>query len=128
MTISRFSKAYRPLAHSAKDARDDLRMALTSWDMTDLYDDASVVLAELITNAIRSNDAIDVEIYPSGDSGRLHVEVHDTCRESPVQQSPGDDEESGRGLMLIAALAKEWGWTPTGDGKIVHAVIERDGG
>jgi anti-sigma regulatory factor (Ser/Thr protein kinase) len=127
MTISRFSKAYRPLPHSAKEARNDLRAVLTGWDMADLYDDASVVLVELITNAIRSNDAIDVDLYPSGDSGRLHVEVHDTCQEAPVQQSPGDDEENGRGLLLIAALAKEWGWTPTHDGKIVHAVLERHG-
>src|SRR4051812_44938192 len=98
MTISRFSKAYRPLPHSAKEARNDLHAALTGGDMAVLYDGASIILAELITNAIRSNDAIGVEFYPSDDSDHLHVEVHDTCRETPVQQSPGDDEESGRGL------------------------------
>jgi signal transduction histidine kinase len=126
MTISRFSKAYRPLPRSAKEARNDLRTVLTGWDMADLYDDASVILVELITNAIRSNDAIDVEVYPSDDSSSLHVEVHDTCREIPEQQYPGADEESGRGLLLIAALAKEWGWTPTPGGKVVHAVLERN--
>ena len=35
---------------------------------------------------------------------------------------PGDDAESGRGLLLVEAISTRWGWYATSDGKVVWAL------
>ncbi|MEU9760670.1 ATP-binding protein [Streptomyces sp. NPDC047985] len=45
---------------------------------------------------------------------RIRVEVSDACPELPPvgPSMPADDEESGRGLVLVGALAARWGRLP----------------
>ena len=53
--------------------------------------------------------------------GRLvRLEVHDSSRDPlpPPGHSDAEDE-TGRGLMVVAALAKDWGWEPEPTGKVV---------
>jgi hypothetical protein len=53
------------------------------------------------------------------------VEVRDENVTRPAPNQPGLDDESGRGLMLVEALAERWGWdlTANGGGKIVWAPV-----
>jgi hypothetical protein len=47
------------------------------------------------------------------DRVRLRVEVWDDLPLScgvPVRRQAGEDDESGRGLELVDALTKDWGW------------------
>jgi hypothetical protein len=61
----------------------------------------------------------------------LRIDVTDTrterrpCRNQDLQL-PSSDEESGRGLLLVDALAADWGVTPrtTAPGKTVWAVLD----
>jgi Histidine kinase-like ATPase domain len=50
----------------------------------------------------------------------VRIEVHDS---SPVALPPAragdEDDESGRGLTVVAALAQDWGWQSEGAGKVV---------
>ncbi len=50
----------------------------------------------------------------------IRIEVHDT---SPVPLPPArrsdDDDECGRGLTVVAALADAWGWRPARSSKLV---------
>jgi histidine kinase-like protein len=56
----------------------------------------------------------------AGSPGQVRIEVHDSaCVPVPVQCRRGADDESGRGLEVIAALASEWGWHPDPHGKVV---------
>jgi hypothetical protein len=43
----------------------------------------------------------------------------------PEPGLPGLDDESGRGLMLVDALAERWGWDlpASGRGKVVWALV-----
>jgi anti-sigma regulatory factor (Ser/Thr protein kinase) len=53
--------------------------------------------------------------------GELLIEVIDRSPEPPVLSSPGRGSEHGRGLLLIEALSREWGWFPVpGGGKCVY--------
>ncbi|MFF0698551.1 ATP-binding protein [Streptomyces tendae] len=42
------------------------------------------------------------------------IEVDDGSPCTPVLRCPGPDDESGRGLLLVQALAEAWGVSPDG--------------
>jgi hypothetical protein len=81
---------------------------------------------ELVTNAVAAS-ADDQEITLRsflGDDGRPVIEVWDAADEEPVLRQAGQDDESGRGLMLVDALAERWGTNAVvGGGKVVWAVV-----
>jgi anti-sigma regulatory factor (Ser/Thr protein kinase) len=83
---------------------------------------AALVASELATNAVlhaRSN--FDVALRAEGD--RLVVEVFDDNPRPPVPASPTPEALSGRGLMLVDAVALTWGIEETTDGKVVWAEL-----
>jgi anti-sigma regulatory factor (Ser/Thr protein kinase) len=90
-------------------ARRELRRDLVKWGLPELADTAEVVLGELLTNAIRharSPAGRHIETrYEMTDAG-LRIEVHDANLTVPVMppETPSENEESGRGLALVAAL------------------------
>jgi hypothetical protein len=53
-------------------------------------------------------------------SAFVRIEVHDSSR-APLPPACHRDaeDESGRGLMVVAALARDWGWEPESSGKVV---------
>jgi len=54
--------------------------------------------------------------------GGLLAEVWDSCDGSPEVTEAGEDDESGRGLLLVGMCADEWGHYPSpGGGKVVFA-------
>jgi hypothetical protein len=58
----------------------------------------------------------------------LFVIVRDDDPQVPVLQDPADLDEDGRGLALVAALARTWGHYPVGTaGKAVWAEIDVSG-
>lgn len=63
-------------------------------------------------------------------TGTLRVEVTDARGDRPpLAQLPGADEESGRGLLLVEALADRWGSVPgPAPCKTVWAEIDALGG
>ncbi|MEW2547464.1 ATP-binding protein [Streptomyces sp. NPDC047002] len=88
-----------------------------------------LLLSELVTNALRhAGCAPGREIWtrvlldgPVEGGGRLRVEVSDACDALPLVRHPASDEETGRGLALVEALAHRWGAEPRacGIGKTV---------
>jgi anti-sigma regulatory factor (Ser/Thr protein kinase) len=94
-----------------------------------LNDVASLVVAELATNAVTHGlvPGRDFALRLVRTSGRLRVEVADARGERLPHLAPDlpDDAETGRGLMLVAALAEDWGVSPRegGPGKTVWAVL-----
>jgi len=53
----------------------------------------------------------------------VRIEVHDSSPlplpSWPPGHDPDADDESGRGLTVVAALAERWGWRPEPFGKVV---------
>ncbi|MBO8192260.1 ATP-binding protein [Streptomyces oryzae] len=91
-------------------------------------DNAAAVVAELAANAVLHGrvPGRDFELALSvPEPGSLLIEVTDTRGEAPVApMAPAPFDESGRGLLLVAALASTWGVrqrTPAAPGKTVWA-------
>ena len=60
---------------------------------------------------------------------QLRVDVHDTSRSLPVPADAAGDAETGRGLLLVANLATEWGFYRTPRVKpVIHDRAEPDCG
>jgi hypothetical protein len=53
----------------------------------------------------------------------LLISVRDTNPQPPVPKQAADDEEGGRGLLLITALSRRWGHYYTGPYKIVWCEV-----
>ena len=113
---------------SVRDARHRLQ-----HDLDDLaverrvVQDASMVVGELVANAVRHgrpDGAGQVTVRWRVTDGRLEVTVRDGGgSHEPVVRDPSLDATSGRGLMIVAALAREW-WSDTSDGTSVTAVVD----
>ncbi|MER7623996.1 ATP-binding protein [Streptomyces sp. NPDC126503] len=111
---------YRRERRSVPLARDFTRRALADWGLDARADDVLVCVSELATNALLHG-------VPPGRGYRLHlylelpgalrVEVHDSGDGTPRVREPSG--ESGRGLLLVDALADRWGVGERDPGKIV---------
>ncbi|WP_326809452.1 ATP-binding protein [Streptomyces sp. NBC_01186] len=92
---------------------------LCSWDVPlAASEDAALVVAELAANAATHGRVpgrnFRLELRMS-DDGTLRIEVADTRGDAhPPAEPPeaADDAESGRGLLLVEALASRWGVLP----------------
>jgi hypothetical protein len=108
-------------------ARSFGRMVLADWGLPDLADDAELVISELTGNVARAAAGPHGQpLYAGGrlpvlwlrllsDRTRLRVEVWDDLPAScgvPALRSASGLDESGRGLELVDALSKDWGWEP----------------
>jgi anti-sigma regulatory factor (Ser/Thr protein kinase) len=112
------------IADAVPTARTWARMLWSCWGLAELADDASVVLSELVTNAVVHAAGDVVDIWLSADRHRLALAVGDPCREMPVRAAaPGADEVGGRGLTIVSALSQDWGAYRVPLGKVVWAVL-----
>lgn len=79
-----------------------------------------LVASELVNNAIRHGEGrVTVRFWPRPDG--LRMEVTDSGPRGPEPTRPDADDESGRGLLIVDALASRWGSEPVeaGPGKTV---------
>jgi anti-sigma regulatory factor (Ser/Thr protein kinase) len=123
-----------PMAPSC--ARRHVRAVAHEWDLAELADMAELVTSELVTNALQASDRLRigasppivpvVKIWLASDRTSLVIHVWDGSAEMPVRQDGPPDQESGRGLMLVENLAKDWGTYRKGAGKVVWALISPD--
>ncbi|GAA2006059.1 PAS domain S-box protein [Catenulispora subtropica] len=97
-----------------------------TWECpdADTRDTIELLTSELLTNAVRhgrGTGAVTLRLLCFHD--RLTVEVTDHSSREPRARRAGVGDESGRGLMLVEALAQAWGTRPTGGGKTVWFTV-----
>nr|WP_246298592.1 SpoIIE family protein phosphatase [Nocardioides panaciterrulae] len=85
-------------------------------------EDAVLVTSELLTNAAL-HAVPPLQLRVLGDDGEIRIEVHDHASYEPRKQRPDSDDEHGRGLQIVAAIADRWGTRPTDSGKAVWCVL-----
>lgn len=98
--------------------RHRLRAALDRWGVPELADTAELLASELVTNALVHTDrgaVLDAVLTPEQ---RLRIEVLDGTARLPGRRTPSEYATSGRGLLLVEALADAWGVQLRGDGKV----------
>jgi anti-sigma regulatory factor (Ser/Thr protein kinase) len=80
--------------------------ALTDWDINELVDAATLVIDELLTNAIDHTHCRTARIIIRRVAdNRVRIGVADTSRDVPNVSNPREDSENGRGLVLVDALS-----------------------
>jgi PAS domain S-box-containing protein len=105
--------------------REFARATIDTWDCPDSDTRDTVVLltSELVTNAVRHGRTGTVKLRLLGFQDRVTVEVTDRSTREPRSRRATANDESGRGLMLVEALAQAWGTRPTSGGKTVWFTV-----
>ena len=117
------------VSHSVRLSRYATRAVLTAWQLGHVDEAATLLVSELVTNAVRharGTDVITVDLH----AGRtwLRIEVQDTDRHWPQPRIPDGFDESGFGFILVDALASTWGVRETEAGKAVWAELDTQRG
>ena len=124
-----YSKTLPCEAESARTARTLVSTALVAWGLDVVADDCTLVVSELVANAVQHTKChnIRVTITRLG-PGLVRIDVVDKSRAKPVRRTARDDEVPGRGLALVEALTTRWGTDLQGSwGKSVWAEWEAGG-
>ena len=130
---------------AAGAARAFVREQLHRWRLNeptgyDLPGTAELITSELVTNGLKATALTNTSaagpatVNPTVIVLRLRlirrslfVEVWDAAPCRPTAVNPGDLDESGRGLVLVTALAKAWDYYPSvaaAGGKVVWAELD----
>lgn len=111
-------KFFRRERRSVPAARAFALWALEDWGIRGCADDVLLCVSELATNALLHGVPAGrgFRVYLRYGDDVLRIEVHDSGDGWPRLREP--DGESGRGLLLVEALADKWGVLERGPGKI----------
>lgn len=110
-------------AQAPGQARRATREALRRWQLPALVDRVVLVVSELVTNGVRYGRPPLRLVLRRGDQA-VRVDVHDAVPQEPRldRGSSGGEDESGRGLLIVSAVADTVGVEQVpGDGKHVYA-------
>ena len=109
-----------PSPEAVRDARAYVRRRCAEQQVDgDRRDVLELAVSELVGNAIRhGRPPVSYDVVREGDDLVLVVRDADTSGLGDGADC-GPDCEGGRGLFLIAQLARSWGWEPTRVGKRV---------
>ncbi|MBD3143724.1 ATP-binding protein [Microbispora bryophytorum] len=107
---------------STSRARRLVRATLRDWAGSvdgETPEVAELLVSELIANVLRHGRGEPVLTLLLQD-GVLRCEVEDEARVPVrVRDTSPDEEESGRGLLIVESLSRSWGVCPTSRGKAV---------
>ncbi|MFF4037415.1 ATP-binding protein [Streptomyces sp. NPDC001816] len=128
-----FTMRFTSTPRGARLARRLVSHRLNDWGhpyTTPVNETLTLITAELSANAVRHGHVPgrDFHVQLTLAEGTFRIEVTDTRDEkqpSPTPAAPDPLSESGRGLLLVASLADDWGVTPrpAAPGKTVWAQL-----
>lgn len=113
---------FDPSVTGVAAARRLVAEVLRPWATRSLIADAELVVSELATNALLHTEG-GFALAVSRTTGAVRVAVADSSRQLPVRRDLGTGAQSGRGLLIVEALARGWGSEPRTHGKLVWAEL-----
>lgn len=122
MARHRFWLPLPPHPIAAEQARVLVRLAVVEWGLDRIVDDLLVITVELVTNAARMGEVFQLALSRQDDA--VLIEVSDGSEAGPERQRCSVERVDGRGLVLVEACSKDWGWRweETG-GKTIWALV-----
>jgi anti-sigma regulatory factor (Ser/Thr protein kinase) len=109
-------------------ARLHARQVAWEWGQAGLGGDTELLVSELMTNAVaaaRTMEPVSItRLWLLSDTSQIAVLVWDASPRPPSRTQVEDEDESGRGLLLVEAISQRWGWYPAKEttGKVVWAL------
>src|SRR6478672_4625916 len=125
----RAHRTFAPDAISVSQARAFTRRTLEGWGAGELVDSASLIVSELVTNAVvHTGTPARLALWLQGHDLRVEVEDQHPSRFLPftADQAPATAEH-GRGLLITTSLSSTWGVEYTPTAKRVWALFSGDG-
>ena len=105
-------------------ARRFLRAELGTMHADSVGATAELLISELVSNVVRHvGSPMTVRVSRAGSVVR--VEVDDESQDVPVFTRPEGESQHGRGLLLVDALATDWGSFARDTGKTVWFTLSR---
>jgi hypothetical protein len=114
-------------------ARRLVATALPQWSLPQFEVTAALIASELVTNALAATRGVQwtaavppLLLWLCGGPSAVAVLAWDATVTAPAAREAGEDDESGRGLAIVAALSADWGYYFPAEfgGKVTWAVIE----
>jgi histidine kinase-like protein len=122
-------------AEAVRAGREFCIATLRRWRATQRCEDITIVVSELLTNALR-HAVPGLSRNPPNWPVRLGLLCSEPCvlcavadpsSSIPVPKKPGHLAETGRGLHVVSSLSDKWGYTtyttPSDAGKVVWAIF-----
>jgi hypothetical protein len=119
--LRRLRVAREPTA--AAEARGLVRAVIRDWKVPVDPDIAVLLTSDMMTHAITHGDGDSVTLAIRCSPGYLRIDVHDTSRFLPMAVDEPAGTETGRGLVLVAALSTEWGSFRTPRGAVAYFTL-----
>jgi hypothetical protein len=113
-----------PLA--ARRARGQVRAAVRAWDVPVDPDLAVLLTSDLVTEAITHGDGQRMSLSIRCVRAALRVEVYHARQPEPgeaARAAAGEPAGAGHGLVLVAALATDWGAFRTPGGRAMYFTL-----
>ncbi|MHA6765366.1 ATP-binding protein [Streptacidiphilus sp. PAMC 29251] len=89
-------------------------------------DDVLLTVSELITNA-HVHAHSNAQVVLTWDRTCLHVSVSDSSTDLPAPRAADDESTSGRGMVIVDALADRWEAHTRSNGKTISACFRPPG-
>jgi anti-sigma regulatory factor (Ser/Thr protein kinase) len=115
-------------------ARGHVGNVLREWRLFAFVDDIQMVVSELLTNSVAATRAIDwaesppvVRLWVLADPVSVLVAAWDAVPGLLRSRQAGQDDDSGRGLAIVAALSAQWDCYPCAaphGGKVTWALVD----
>ena len=106
-----------------QSARAFLRAALETWRLDGFGQVTELLTDELVANVVRHVGS-PLTLRATKEGATLRIEVDDPSTDPPVLRHPDVHEARGRGILLVDALATQWGAEIHSDGKTVWFEID----
>ncbi|MFD6421351.1 ATP-binding protein [Streptomyces sp. NPDC060198] len=122
----RFSFSVAGTPYAVTDSRHRVVAGVRDWRLDgadEVLEDVALVTSELLTNAVRHAGYGPISVAAELNDGRVRIEVCDSSPVLPKAGLPGADDENGRGLPIVAALAARHDVEATASGKRCWAEI-----
>ena len=114
-----------PKPDSVRAARSFVKKALLATPAKNRWDDASLLVSELVANAVlHAKTPVEVSVVNAPTAVR--VEVRDHSPRLPHKLGGHGANMAGRGLYIVEGLADRWGTRSHGDGKTVWFELAYD--
>jgi anti-sigma regulatory factor (Ser/Thr protein kinase) len=112
-----------PTIEAPATARSFLRSEMHTWALDGLGELTELLTSELVTNVVHHVGS-PMTLRISSQASTIRVEVDDDSTDPPVLARPDTSADHGRGLMLVNALASDWGTRARENGKTVWFELE----